>query len=229
MTRSQHRIFALLVSLLVTTALGAGVAASQPDDYAIEQGDDCYELAPVTHETQTVEEFYGYTTSSDGEGERYSANTPIGIERTNNGTSSLFLYEGPDGLSLVVLHGAINDTDGGGAATMEFVGLPEEGEWVVQDDPTNLSVEVWNRNATEGRTVDWGWRDRWTDGGAFQGGLDDEFSIRINASFDEDAELDSLGSGNVTQWRAITVENDSLQTIELDMNRSATVRTDGCE
>lgn len=229
MTRPWHRIFALLVSLLVATALGAGFAASQPDGYAIEQGEDCYELAPVTHENQTVEEFYGYTNSSDGEGVPFSANTPNGLQGMNNGTSSVFLYQGPDGLSLVVLHGAINDTNGGSAATMEFVGLPKEGEWVVKDDPANLSVESWNRNATEGQAVDWGWRDRWTDGGAFQGGLNDEFSIQINASFNKNAETDQLGPGNVTQWRAITAENDSLESIELDMNQSVTIRTGGCE
>jgi hypothetical protein len=218
----------ILISLLVATALGAGVAASQSNGYAVEQGEDCFELGPVTSESQSVEEFYGYTASSDGERVQYSANTPIGLEQVNDGTSSLFLYEGPDGLSLVVLHGGVNDS-GGGAATMEFVGLPETGEWVVQDDPTNLSIEVWNRTTSEGQAVDWGWRDQWTDGGAFQGGLGDEFSIEITASFNEDAELDPVTPGNVTQWRALTAENGSLQEISLDMNRSVTVRTGGCQ
>ncbi len=228
MRHSQHRMVTLLISLLVATALGAGVAASQSSDYAVEQGEDCFELTPETNETQSIEDFYGYTTSSAGEEVNYSANTPIGLENMNNGTSSLFLYEGSDGLSLIVLHGGINDT-GGGAATMEFVGLPEEGEWVVKDDPTNLSVEGWNRITLQGQAVDWGWRDQWTDGGAFQGGLDDQFSIEINAAFNEDAEVDPVTPGNVTQWRAVTVENNSLQTISLDVNRSVTVRAGGCQ
>jgi len=112
---------------------------------------------------------------------------------------------------------------------MEFVGLPDEGEWVVRDDPTNLSVEVWNRTTAEGEAVDWAWRDRWTDGRAFQGGLDDEFSIEIEASFNDDAELDPLGSGNVSQWRAVTVDGDTLQTIELDPDQLVTVRSGRCE
>lgn len=228
MKHSHHRMITLLISLLVATALGAGVAASQSNDYAVEQGQNCFELTPETNETQSVEDFYGYTTSSDGEAVNYSANTPIGLENMNNETSTLFLYEGSDGLSLVVLHGGVNDT-GGGAATMEFVGLPEEGEWVVKDDPTNLSVEVWDRITLQGQAVDWGWRDQWTDGGAFQGGLDGQFSIEINASFGEDAAVSPVTPGNVTQWRAITVENDSLQTISLDTNRSVTVRTGGCQ
>ncbi|MEF8785975.1 MAG: hypothetical protein V5A45_08585 [Haloarculaceae archaeon] len=227
MRHSRHRTITILISLLVATALGAGVVASQPNEYAIEQGDDCYELTPVTNESQSVEAFYGYTVSADGDEANYSANTPIGLEDANSGTSSLFLYEGPDGLSLVVLHGAVNDT-GGGAVSMEFVGLPEAGEWVVKDDPTNLSIEVWNRNTTEGQAVDWGWRDLWTDGGAFQGGLDDQFSIEISASFNEGAELEPVSPGNVTEWRAITVENDSLRAVTLDMNRSVTIRTGGC-
>lgn len=228
MRYTRHRTITILISLLVATALGTGVAASQTNEYAIEQGENCYELTPVTNESQSIEAFYGYTGSSDGEQAIYSANTPIGLEDVNNGTSSLFLYEGSDGLSLVVLHGGVNDT-GGGAATMEFVGLPETGEWVVQDDPANLSIEVWNRNTSEGKAVDWGWRDLWTDGGAFRGGLDDEFSIEISASFNEDAELEPVSPGNVTQWRAITVENNSLQAVTLDMNRSVTIRTGGCQ
>lgn len=224
----RYRAITLLVSVLVATAFGIGVATSQSDGYAIEQAGNCYEVTPISTEGQSVEEFYGYAEDSDGEVARYSANTPIGLEQVNDGTSSLFLYEGPDGLSLVVLHGGVNAT-GGGAATMEFVGLPEEGEWVVQDDPSNRSVEVWNRTTTEGQAVDWGWRDRWTDGGAFQGGLDDEFTIRINASFNEDAAVDPVTPGNVTQWRAISMENGELQAITLDMNRSVTVRSGGCE
>lgn len=228
MTGTHRKLSVLFVSLLVATALGAGVVASQQADYAIEQGGQCYEIAPVTSANQTVEEFYGYTASSSGEGVQYSANMPIDLEKRNNGTSSLFLFEGTDGLSLVVLHGAVNDTNGGGAATLEFVGLPDDGEWVVKDDPSNLSVEDWNRDLPQGQAVDWGWRDRWTDGGAFQGGLDTEFSIEISAAFNENAALEPLAPGNVTQWRAISARDGSLQSIDLDMNDSATVRTGGC-
>lgn len=208
-------------------ALGTGIGAGQADTYVIEQAGDCTELTPLSSGDQSVEAFYGYTTDATTSAVPYSANTPVGIEYVNDDASSLFLYQGPEELALVLLHDGANGT-GGGAATLEFVGLPESGEWVVKDDPENESVEQWNRTTPDGRAVDWGWRGAYTDGGAFAGGLNDEFEIRIDPAFNEDAEIAPVTPGNVTTWRAFSQEDGSIQAVELDLDEPVTVRTGTC-
>ncbi len=228
--RVVRRTSAAVVAVLVVAALSGGVAASQQagESYVIEQGDACTEIDPLSYENQSVVEFYGYTANASDEGVVYSANTPLGLEDVNDRTSSLFLYEGPDGLSLVVLHGA-PDGSAGGAASFQFDGLPEDGQWVVKDDPESESVEQWNRTENGAQTVHWAWQSRYTDGGAFHGGLGGEFEVRIDAAFGEDARLDPLSQGNASEWRALSANGDTLESISLDANQPLTVRSGTCE
>lgn len=230
MTTALRRTVVALVAVLTVTALGSGLAASQQDaqtdSYALEQGEQCAAIDPVSHQDQSVVEFYGYTDNASEPGVTYSANTPIGLELVNDGQSSVFLYEGPEGLSLVVLNDAHNGS--GGAASYRIAGLPSEGEWVVQDDPEAASVEQWNQSDGV-HSVHWGWQARYTDGGAFHGGLDDEFSIEIAAAFDEDARLDPLSEGNDTEWRALSADGEALESIDLDPDESVTIRSGTCE
>jgi hypothetical protein len=222
---------------LAVTALSGGPAAvaspadatasQQADAYVIEQGDECTEIEPLSEGEQSVEEFYGYTTDPFPPDVMFSANTPTDIEETNNDTSSMFLYQGPDELALVFIHGGIYE-DSGGAATMEFEGLPDDGEWVVRDDPSNQSVEVWNRTTDRGLAVDWGWRDAFTDGGAFAGGLDADFEVTIYPSFNEDAAVDPVTDGDVTTWRALSATDESYESVDLSLEDPVTVRTGTC-
>lgn len=224
--QSRHRTAVVLVALLAVTGMGSAVGAGQADTYVVEQGTTCAELTPLSHENMTAEEFYGYTTNESGPAHRYSANTPLGIETRNNDTSSLFLYRGPENLSLVVLHDGPNES-GGGAATLNFTGLPGDGAWLVKDDPTNESVEQWNRTGPTEWSVDWGWRAAHTDGGAF-GGLGDEFEVTVDPAFNEGAGVDPVTPGNVTAWRALSDRDGSLDVYALDMDEPVTVRTGSC-
>ena len=217
----------VLLSIAAIPALGAGIAASQEDGYVIEQDEECTEITALSYEDQTVEEFYGYTLVYSPD-VPWSANTPIDLEKDNDETSTLFVYEGPEGPSLVFIHGEV-DGEAGGAATFYFDGLPEEGEWVVQDDPPEDSTDQWDRPvAGYDDVVDWTWRDKYTDGGAFHGGLEEEFEIEIRAVFNEDAELEPLVEGNVTEWRVLTVEDGTIEAIELDMDEPVIVRNGTC-
>lgn len=212
------------MSLVVFVGLIGGTAVGQQSEsYVVEQGERCTEIAPLSVENQTVSEFYGHTLNGSDETLPYSANTPIDIEESNDATSTFFLYDGPEGLSLVVIHGATNATSGG-AASLDFQGLDGNGTWVVKDDPRNESLERWNETS-----VDWSWRDAYTDGGALRGAFDGQFEIAIDPAFNGQAALEPLTPGNVTEWRALSAEDTSLTPVELDMNQSVTVSSGSCE
>jgi len=205
---------------VLKTALGASVAGtglstlSVPTrgrvirEFAIEQGDACYPVVPLRND-EPVEEFYDYF---DAE-----AHTSTDIEQSN--VSHVFLYEGPDGLSLVVIHDRRDDGTGG-AVSFDIIGLPtSDGEWVVRDDgevgPTDTSP-------------DWSWAGRHTDGGGFRGGLDGEFSITIDPKFNEAAERSPLSPGEIEEWQALSGNAKNPDRIPLDMSRPITIRTGEC-
>lgn len=218
----------VLAALLAVAALGGGTAAhtQQSATYAIEQGNECTEIEPISNGSMTVEEFYGYPENpSEEPGVGYSANMPLGIEEQGDEVSSLFLYQGPRALSLVVVHGGI-EGDRGGAATFVFSGLPEDGEWAVQDDPEDDSVERWNETSA-GWTVDWGWWGAYTDGGAFEG-LGEDFEVTIDPAFNEGAHLEPLEPGEVTTWRALSATDGSYESVDLDLDEPVTVRAGSC-
>ena len=226
----ELRTAAIVVSLAAVTALGAGVTASQQeaDSYVVEQGGRCTALTPLSPGDQSVQAFYGYSVEGSSTTVAYSANTPLDIEETNDDASTLFLYRGPDQLALVVVHDAVNGS-GGGAATYEFSGLPEGGEWVVRDDPANESVEVWDRTTDGGTAVDWGWRGAYTDGGAFAWDPGESVEIEISAAFGEDAALDPITPGNITRWRALSGgDGTTYESVELDVDEPVTVRSGTC-
>lgn len=214
-------------ALLFVGTLGGVSAQDGPATYAVEQDGDCTEIVPLSDRDRTVEEFYNYTASYDGVRVPFSANTPFGLERANDEASSLFLFEGADGLSLVLIHGEI-DGRAGGAASFEFDGLPAEGDWVVRDDPEEESLEHWNRTAENEWSIDWSWRDNYTDGGAFHGGLGDNFEVVIDAAFGADAELPPLTDGVVEDWQALSMEGGSIEAHELDLDQSVTLRSGSC-
>lgn len=215
----------VVASVVALTALAGGSVVGQGQTYVLEQDGSCTELRPVSYQDQTVEEFYGYTGTNNST-MKFSANTPVDLEERNDDYSTLFLYEGSGGLSLVVMHDGVNGS-GGGAASMEFVGLPEDGTWAVRDDPPNESVEVWNRTTDDGVAVDWGWRGAYTDGGAFQG-LGDDFEIQITPSFNDGAEIDPVTPGNVTGWRALSAGGDGVRAVNLSMDAPVTLRAGSC-
>jgi hypothetical protein len=222
----SKRTVVVLVSLLAITALGSGIGASQQaDGYVVEQGERCVEVTPLSYQGQSVEAFYGYSLNGTGGDMALSANTPVGLEDINDQQSSLFLYEGPEGVSLVFLHGGVNGSSDG-AISFDITGLTN-GSWVVQDDPTNRSVERWN-DTRAGYDVDWGYQAGFTDGGAFRGGLDGQFEIGITPAFNDAAARSSALQSNITSWRALSLAGGSLQSVELNMSQPVTIRTGTC-
>lgn len=161
--------------------------------------DRCVEIEPLSYKDQTVEEFYGYESDLDAENPRQS-NTPTGLEKA--GVSRLFLFEGPKGLSLVVIHGG-GEGEEGGAATFGIAGLPPDGEWVVLDDNYNESNDIFRIGDTRS-VLSWAWgAGGRNDGGAFRD-LGDDFRIAIQPAFNEAAEREPLGSGRVEEWQVLS-------------------------
>lgn len=220
-------------------AIGAGVGVvgsaggTQEAEYAVEQDDACQSIRPLSYQDFSVQEFYGYTLDAE-EGTPWSANLPVNLAKSD--VSQLFLYEGPEGLSLVVLHDARERVaiDSGGAASFTFRGLPtdvaesEDSGWVVKDDPSNRSREVWDDRTDDEWTVHWSWKSNYTDGGTFRG-LDSEFEIEIDPAWGEDAELEPFEPGGIESWEAVSGDPEDPDRYDLDMDSPVTVRTGSCD
>ncbi|WP_430504308.1 hypothetical protein [Haloparvum sp. PAK95] len=161
--------------------------------YKLTQGDSTYEIEPLSNNNNTAEEFYSYDYPDNA-----SANTPLDLERED--TSQLFLYDGPNGLSLFIIHDEPN-TNSGGNVTLSFTGLPETGSWVVTDD---------SGDSYSHQQASWRWYPCCTDGGVFRGGLKDGFEITIDPSFDS----------GINTWILRAADQ---QPIQLDLNETITI------
>ncbi|WP_049935650.1 hypothetical protein [Haloplanus natans] len=165
-----------------TAILGGEPSARQ---IRIEQGDRTLEVVPLSN-GQSIERFYDYGAAE--------INSPLPVAKSD--TSRLFLWSGPNGLSLVVVHD--KPRDGSGAAvSFEFSGLPGRGSWVVRDDGGDF------RRSGGAASPDWTWTRDNTDGGAFRGGLTNT-SITIEPKFNEQAYSEPLTSGRLDAWQVLT-------------------------
>jgi len=248
---SRRAILGSLGATISGLALAGGSAATgiQTDSeqqIVLRQGDQCVHVTPFSEE-KAVEEFYGYRLAekyiSDenggrqpGNGEYFASTGTASLQR--DGESVLFFYNGSEGLSLVIVHGSFENTSsGGGAATFDIAGLPEDGSWAVKDDYytdpntkniANSNFDNWDL-VGDTATIDWTWGDVRTDGGAFRG-LGDEFSITIDPAFNEEASLhDEYYSGTVESWQFLAPDGDAVQRTELDMSAEVTIETGDCE
>ncbi len=139
---------------------------------------------------QTVEEFYDYG------GNRASANVPEAIVQPH--VSTLFLFQGPEGLSLVVIHddwGSLTSA----TAQFEFSGLPEDGTWAVKDDRYDPRDSFGQEEAT------WGWDGARTDGGAYRG----LFGLEL-------VTIDATLGGGLDEWHFVSGEPTDPERTELD-------------
>jgi len=208
--------------------------------YVMRQGDNCTPLVAFSG-GQTVEEFYQYEVapryaSSENGGfgvddPTYSSVGTQSLQRDNE--SIVFLYDGPDGLSLVVVHGSLSGSpDNGGSATFDISGLPSGGSWAVKDDLyrndegelADTNYDRWDPS-NGSATIDWTWRGDRTDGGAFRG-LGSEFSITIDPAFNEDAALfGDQYSGTVDSWVFLTPDGHRMS---MDMSSPLTIESGSC-
>lgn len=234
MIRIRTSVVACIALLLAVAAVppvppSVGTASAASHSFAIEQGTRCVDVTPLRGNPNAVN-FYDYRSTDNYDGPTattYSSYMPNHLQADD--TSRLFLYDGSDGVSLVVVHNRLRNggrsTGGGSAATFRFSGLPSGGDWVVVDDTYSDQDDRFSRNR-----IDWTWYGERTDGGVFRGLDRDGMSVTIRPQFDEDAALyDDLNrDGNVRAWQFLTGNINAPQTVGLNMNQAVTIRTGTC-
>jgi hypothetical protein len=207
----------------------AGEGSSQELHFVVEQGDKCIPLTKVSpKKNETVEEFYDYRTpDSDPSGSYGSSGSAAGLQQDDK--SVIFLFDGADGLSLVMMHDKQGGSDSGGSVTFEFAGLPSDGEWAVKDDDYEGSTNYDTFETTKnGSTVNWTWGKGQSDGGAYRG-LGKDTEIKLNPAFNEDAALyGEYYDGEITGWEALSTDSSELAWKSLDLNSPITIRAGTC-
>ncbi|WP_265107822.1 PGF-pre-PGF domain-containing protein [Halosolutus halophilus] len=222
------------------TAVASTSSTVQPSDsYVLEQGGECRRIEPL-QSGESIEEFYDYRnheTHPEDVERRYSSHGTTHLQEDD--TSILFLHEGTNGTSLVMVHDRLGGETSGGVVTFDIVGLPSDAEWVVQDDlydgETNM-VEWYRGERYAGAS--WIWSESRTDGGAIRGGLDDDFAVTIHPAFNEDAEHydnddlhdpDYFEDGELTEWEALSGSAEDPDRTTLSMDEPVTIRTGTCD
>ncbi len=237
-------------ALKLTAGLVAGgtfvgsAAASESDDgktvttttYRVKQGDYEVEIEPLSGDVP-VEELYDYRLPSEyeGRGAKHTSEGPyyrsLGTERfQRNGTSVMFLYDGPDGLSFVVVHDK-NDGEGGGSVTWEVTDVPKDADWLVMDDyyeyadsgeRAETNYDNWETDGSD-HSIDWTWDSGRTDGGVL-GRFGGDFSFTVHPAFNENAVLyGEHYDGKVEDWEVLSGDFDSPERISLDLDAAVTL------
>gem|GEM_PF-3938562 len=228
-------------SLASAGAIGTATATGNAQ-YSLRQAGNCYPITPLSGDVP-VQKFYDYQLpsryrgvgASDGGGPYFSSKGTQSLQRPD--TSLLFLYDGPNGLGLVVVHGSVSHSShGGGSATFTFAGMPAGGKWVVADDSYidrhtgNRAPTNYDRWHTGGSTqkVSWTWNPDGTDGGVFRG-LGSSFAVTIDPAFNGAAErLVYNYDGSVTDWQLLSGSVSSPHRQSLDMSTPVTITAGGC-
>lgn len=230
------QVAALAVATLLVLSVSAGVAAADQqemnDTYAVVQGDDCTEISPLIG-NESVQSFYDYRTPvadnqyTNRTGQSFSSKGTVLLQRPDS--SRLFLYEDRNGtLSLVFLHGSVENGSEAGSASFAISGLPDNGSWAVKDDEYAGQSNYDNWNESDGvHRVDWTWGEDKTDGGAYSG-LGDEFEITIDPAFNTEAALyGDHYNGTVRYWAALSGGQADPDRTSL-VNRPVTISSGGC-
>ena len=210
---------------LARTPIAEDAADVTDAKYVVEQGGDCVPVTPLSGD-ETVESFYDYRTPNTSPSGLYSSYGTTDLQKPE--TSALFLYDGPDGLSLVVLHDKLRDETPGGSVTFDFDGLTG-GEWLVGDDvydaPSNYDRF---RQTDDGWQVDWTWSSGRSDGGVY-GTLGDDFAVTVKPAFNEAAALHGeYYDGEITDWQVLSGDGDDPERVSLSMDEPITIRPGSC-
>ncbi|WP_135820402.1 hypothetical protein [Halostella litorea] len=227
----------------LTAVPSAATGATRAEaTHAVAQGGTCTPVVPLSgdrpverlYDLRIPDRFGGENGATDpGSGPYYGSVGTRDLQRSN--TSVSFLYDGPNGLSLVVVHGAF---DGGGAASWRVEGVPQGASWAVKDDlyldpdtgePAERNYDRWAVDGTTHR-IDWTWGDSGTDGGALRG-LGDEFALAVDPAFNGAAALaDGPYDGEVTDWQFLSFPDGraSPERVPLALDRELVVRAGGC-
>lgn len=202
--RRRGRWLIVLLCGMVALAVPAGslgdsgaeqVQADQARSFLALQDDLVQEITPLSN-GETIEDFYDLTRGTSG-------HSQTGLEVLD--TSLAFLWDGPHGTSLVVIHDAPG-ANGDGSARVVFDGLPvDEGAWVVQD-----SVKEFD--GPQDTDVSWAWGEPLNDGGAWRGGLDADVHVTLNATF-----------SGIDAWQVLGGQVDAPERTELGLDENLTL------
>ena len=184
---------------------------------------ECFSLAPLSYRDRSVVDFYGYEPDASKRNSQQST-TPTELEKPD--TSRLFLYDGPEGLSLVMIHGS-GQTARGGAVSFRIEGVPSDVEWVVRDDGYDGADDEFGVEAGTA-TADWAWGVGTRNDGGALGYLPDEFRLRIDPRFDEDAELDPFDKGGVQRWEVLSGDASDPDVRQVPMDRPLVIAVGEC-
>lgn len=231
----------LSTSLASSALLSTVVSAQQPknQEYSIMQDGKCISITPLYFDGLSVENFYDYRTpETKPSSYQYASFGTENLQRKD--TSILFLYEGPKGLSLVMVHGKLGSGNKYKAVTFRITGLPANGKWVMKDDEYDGStnVDTFDFSTTEKKngkqsatsTVSWTWRDDRTDGGVFHG-LDTNFKLSIHPAFNRNASFwnEEPGDyGEIKKWEILSGDPSNPVRMELDLNKPVTIQSGAC-
>jgi hypothetical protein len=248
---SRRAILSSLGATVGGLALVGGSAVTAQEtggdrQIVLRQGGQCVSVTPFSGD-QTVEEFYDYrlrekfVSEENGgfptdEKKKYSSFGTQSLQQ--DGASLVFLYDGPEGLSLVFVHGSLaGGPSNGGSVSFDIAGLPDDGEWAVRDDYytrpnrrniANSNYDNWDIE-TDPAVIDWTYDDGRTDGGAFRG-LGEEFSVSIEPAFNKESALaERYYQGNIDSWQLVVPGGDEPGRTELDMSSEITIETGTCE
>ncbi|KAB1186701.1 hypothetical protein [Haloferax sp. CBA1149] len=225
---------------LLASALGGQVGAVHALDgtqqvYRVKQGSREFEITLLEGDTP-VRELYdlripdaygGDNGATDpGEGPYYES---LGLKYLLEAQESvMFLYHGPDGVSLVALHGGPGD---GTAVTWRVTGVPSGAKWLVKDDlytypetgePAVSNYDQWNVSGSQ-HVIDWTWAGGRTDGGVL-GYLNGDFSITIDPAYNTAATLyGEYFAGVIAGWYVLTGSWGNLTREELNLQEPVTI------
>jgi hypothetical protein len=231
----------------LTTPVGTGRAAADSGGYSAVQGEQCVPMTPLSGD-QPVEKLYdlripGQFTGDNGATDQVSRPYygSVGTQDLQQeDTTITFLYDGPEGLSLVVVHGAFGGDGGRGVSWTLRGDVLSDGEWAVKDDfyldpnteePAGSNYDRWDVSGST-HTIDWTWGGSGTDGGAFRP-LGDGFDLTIDPAYNEDAALwdDDYYDGEVTDWQILSFPDgrSSPERTSLALDQEVTIRSEACD
>ncbi|WP_318568891.1 hypothetical protein [Salinigranum marinum] len=231
----------------LATPVGTGRAAADSGGYSAVQGDQCVPMTPLSGD-QPVEELYDLRIPDRFTGDNGATDPGSGPYYGSVGTEDLqqedttitFLYDGPDGLSLVVVHGAFGGDGGRGVSWTLRGDSLADGEWTVKDDfyldqdtgePAGSNYDRWDVSGNT-HTIDWTWGSSGTDGGALRP-LGDGFDLTIDPAYNEDAALwgDNYYDGEVTDWQVLSFPDgrSSPERTSLALDERVTIRSRACD
>lgn len=217
--------------------------------FSVAQGGECVPVVPLAGD-ETVEELYdlripeqfgGDNGASDpGEGPYFQSNGTTDLQRDD--VTVTFLYLGPRGLSLVVVHdsGAEGSDDSGGAVSWTLEGVPRGAEWAVKDDlyldpETGEQIDSnYDRWAVDGgtHTIDWTWGTAGTDGGALRS-PDPTLDLTVRPAFNDAAELwgDHYAEDPIREWHVLSFPEgrDAPERTRLALDDPVTVTAGPCD